>query len=329
VTADGQSAGSKDEVCQVPDPGVPVVSISLACGTAFSAVTGNLPVSIGGGRVAGVGIGIADELATTPLGDVATELNTTVDGLLGQLEPVFTAIEPTGLQAGTLLETLLDEILGGNGNLVTVTVGKADTITESLADKVTSRSTANGSTITVLDRPILGPVLTITVGKAETFVSRATADGAAVATYSPAIVSVDIADDIHALLPAATPSLVEVTPGQTVCLPLPSPLESCIIVGDGSVSEAGAETTTAKAAGVSLELLKGLPEGGITLALAQANSAVGANLADEQRTADIPAPAAPQLPRTGGQMPLAAMLGLAAAATGGLALVRRSRAVTA
>src|SRR5581483_12082982 len=93
--------------------------------------------------------------------------------------------------------------------------------------------------------------------------------GEATVAFEPSLVKVTLADDIAAVLPPGVPNPLTVTPGQTVCLPLPDPLQSCITVGNGSQSKLADGTTHAEAAAVSLQLLTGLPGGGVQASLAR------------------------------------------------------------
>jgi LPXTG-motif cell wall-anchored protein len=124
--------------------------------------------------------------------------------------------------------------------------------------------------------------------------------------------------------------VVEVKPGQEpVCLLEGTPLESCIGVAAGAVTEGEDGAVTATADAVSLHLLKGLPEAGedagVRLALAHAEAGIAG--VPEVRVQAAPPPAAPQeLPRTGGSA-LVPWLGaglLALAAAGRLLVGRRS-----
>jgi LPXTG-motif cell wall-anchored protein len=92
---------------------------------------------------------------------------------------------------------------------------------------------------------------------------------------------------------------IAVAPGQSIKLLEGTPLESEIIVGNGSTVKNPDGSVGAIADGVSLRLLKGV-NGGLNLDLAHAEAGVAGSPA----VADvIEVPRASELPRTGGNAP--------------------------
>ena len=126
-----------------------------------------------------------------------------------------------------------------------------------------------------------------------------------------------------ALGPAGAPfaSPVSIAPGQSQCIPLPDPLVSCITVAGGSQSKLDDGTTHAEAAGVSLQLLKGV-QGGVNLSLA---NTVVEGLAVGVSAAPPPPPPGQDLARTGGSTDAALVGGLLALAVAGYLLTRSGR----
>jgi hypothetical protein len=139
---------------------------------------------------------------------------------------------------------------------------------------------------------------------------------------------VTLADDIAAALPSAVPNPITVTPGQSFCLGLPAPLDSCITVASGSQGMNADGLAFAEASAVSLHLLTGVQDG-VRLDLA-ATRVEGLGTLDTSRAAPpaIPPEAAvdrPALARTGGTVDTLLAGTLFAAAIGGMTIARGAR----
>lgn len=328
VTEDGQQAGSAEETCANESP--PEFPLGFAegpCSSAVAAIQGGHPSATGTARGGTISMSVAQlPIGDTPLGDAVDEI---IDGL----GPILDPIEEGGLDAETLFRELLDAILGGAVVNIDSGVATAD-VTESEDGTVTAIGSIEGSVIGLFDRgeALGGPMVTITVGAASASVTRNAAGDQPVPAFHPASATITIAPDVLELLPPDFPGEIAVPAGQSQCIPLPDPLESCITAGGGT-TETTEESVTAKAAGVRIDLLNGLPEGGITLALSNAEAGIAlpapAPPTSSPPPTSPPATTPPTLPRTGGPgpwLPVAgwALLG-AAALTGGVVRLAAGR----
>lgn len=322
ATSNGTTAGSATEACgpiSLP-PSVPVVSLASACSSALAKIVDGLPASAATGRVATLAVGTDRLLGQLPL----KQITSAVDQLLAGLKPVFDQLKTTGVDANTLISQILDGITG-TGQVVRVNLGPSSSSTSTTSAVAQALGTAQGATVEILPRDALGlaPVLTIAVGAASSTVSVDRTTGQATSSYEPSLVKLTLADDIAAALPAI-PKTTSVAPGQRLCLTLPAPLgETCIEVANGARTPTPDGGMRAEANGVSIQALKGLPGGGVQLALAK--TSVEAAAIAVQPLAAPPAAEAPpalMLPRTGGtESPLAwVLLGM-----GGLGVIAYSR----
>jgi hypothetical protein len=210
---------------------------------------------------------------------------------------------------------------------VKISLGPSSTDTTATDATETATAAAQGAVIKVLPRDSLGldPVVTINVGAATNTLTIDRHAGTAAVHYDPAIVRVTLAPDIAATLPNSVPNPIEVVPGQSMCLGLPAPLDSCITVAGGT---SGAENgvTHAEATAVSLHLLTGVQDG-IRLDLAK-TSVQGVGVLDVARDAPPAAPApvdSPPLARTGGSVPLGLGAGLMVLGVVGVMVSRPAR----
>lgn len=321
----GVGRNSVDRTCSplvVPDN--PLLNLAVACGTASAEVTEFAAAGSAFGEVASIDIGVGGILDATPLADTPAQ----VDSLLDQLSPILQPLADAGLDVGSVVSELVHGIVDG-GNLVEIDLAPSAVAVTSNPDELVSEAVANGAVIRVLDRSLLGlePILTVVVGEASSTVTQAV-DQDTVTEVNPSIVTIDVASDVAALL-GLPQSTVTLAAGETFCLPLPDPLgESCIVAADGSTS-----ADSASSSAVSLNLLDGLPGGGVSLSLASTDNTAGAD-------ADVPTPVpgapvtpaspsdptpVPMLPTTGADTPLA---GVMAAAVLGLAALAVRRRVT-
>lgn len=321
TTTDGETVGDGDPTCGPLElPEVPALHLSVACGTSVAAILGGNPGTFTSASVATISVSATELLSTTPLSELPVQA--TVDELLAGLQPVFEVVNELGLDAGSLVNELLAGITQG-GDLVTISLGPAGATTLTDATTAAGGATAQGAVIEVIDRALLGlpPVLTIEVGAAGSRVVADRATGVATPIVDPSLVRVTVADDIATLL--GIPTVVEVAPDTDLCLPLPSPLESCITVAGGRTLDTADGGKRAESEGVDLRLLTGLPGGGVVLNLAASSAEAAAAAPVVVQPAPPVAP--PALARTGGETSVPLALGLAAAGAAGLALVGASR----
>jgi hypothetical protein len=329
VVEDGQQDGSEEPVCsdlEAP-PEMPVLDAFGACSTSQAAIQGGLPSATSTATGSVISVGVED----LPIGDVP--LGDAVDEVINGLGPLFGGLEDAGIDAETLVNELLEAIL--EGDVAAIEMGNAAaTVAETEGGQVTATGSIEGAVIGLFDRGELlgGPIVTITLGAATASVTRDRSTGESVPSFTPAPVTIEIAGDIP--LPEGFPNPIELPPGQSQCIPLPPPLESCITAGGGT-TEATDDEVTAKAASMRIDLLTGLPEGGITVALSNAEAGIAATVpatptsSSTSQVTAAPPTAPPTLPRTGGPgpwLPAAgwALLGLAVL-TGGAARLATGR----
>ncbi len=294
------SAGGPDPVCSplsLPaDVPLPVEAVT-ACSTAEASAGADAATGTATGQAADLSVlGPAD--SPLPLEDVTDAVVAPVLDLVGQtpLPEQLTGLTDI-LQAALADDVTVLGLAGGGTEATSTASGTASSAT----------SSAEGLVVTVLDRPVLGPVLTITVGRSEATATYE--DGALAADHVVAPVSFQLGADVAAVL-GAPDAPIPVPEGQVVDLPLPAPLTSSITVAGGQ-DEVGETTATATAADIRLDLGTGLPGGGVVVAVADAAAAVEGPAAVVEEApapappAPTPAPPAPTpertaLPRTGG-----------------------------
>ena len=303
-------------------PDFPVLDLDSACADALAAVNGNLPSSNANASVANVAVN-----GNEVLGPVATPLNQPIGDLLNGLQPVFDAVNQTGIDTGTLLDKIVSAITE-DGNLVRISLGPSHTESAADASLESAKAIAQGATIELLPRDTLGlaPVATIDVGASGNTINIDRSTATATVSFDPALVRVTLAPDVAAALPDALPNPIEVAPGQDFCLGLPAPLDSCISVAHGSSFTDENGITHASASAVSLHLLTGVQDG-IRLDLAK-TSVEGVGALETARVAEPQAPAPIQgepLARTGGTTNLVLVAVLVGLGYGGITLSRASR----
>jgi hypothetical protein len=331
TSTDGETVTGAETCGPITLPAdIPVIDLASACSAVEASIGGAGPAGSATGRVDHLAVSATDLLGT--LGDLGLPVETTVDDavaqLLAGLAPLFDTLDDAGLDAESLVQSLLDAISDG-GDLVSIDLGPASSATTTDAGSVLANGLAQGAVVRVLDRALLQlpPVLTIEVGAAGSHASADRASGAAVASVDPSLVRITVAEDIATLL-GLPENVIEVAPGQEVCLPLPDPLGSCVSVASGRILATPDGGQRAESEGVSLRLLTGLPEGGVVLGLAATSAEAVAVPVQAPLTPAVEVPESPALPRTGGDagpLPLAAAV---AALAAGLAArgARRARA---
>jgi hypothetical protein len=283
---------------QLPAPLDTVLSLNLVCSSVKADIVKGAPHAFGQGSVATIGLN-----ANT----VLKQLNDTLhvgQTLSDTLQPVVKAVnDATGgslnIDPASTLQQVIDGLL--TTQTLAVKLGVSNSELTTVAGNLTSTSRAQGGEIDILPVAVLGePLATITVGSAQTRAAYDRVKGLATATADPSLVKVHFAPTLG--LPE-----VNVAPGQTVTILQGTPLESTIIVADGSTDISGS-SAKAVADGVSLQLFKGLnlgsgtaaaaatPEAAVVLQLAHSESSVsGAPAVVSPVPPAAPAPPAPQV----------------------------------
>lgn len=280
---------AKPQVCAnaplpaLPSP-LPALTLNLACSTASATTANNLPTASATATVAGTSADLSTILSMviTPGSPTANALQST----LGQLGSVTAAIP----LAGAPLSTVLSKVL--NAALTTQTLGiKVGGTTSSVTTTgatVAAKAVASGAEIDLLAVAGGQPLVKIVVGSAGATATYDRSAGRSSPVVDPAIVTVTV---------AGTPPIALSTGQAPLTVLKGTPLESTITPAAGATAANPDGSVKATAAGVGLQLLRGLG-GGINLQLAGATAAVSGSLA----AAQAPAPQAPgrTLPRTGG-----------------------------
>ncbi|MDP9021614.1 MAG: hypothetical protein M3N57_02735 [Actinomycetota bacterium] len=158
------------------------------------------------------------------------------------------------------------------------------------------------------------PLLRITGAKSDATATFDRDTGEVTAQGNQAPLIIDPADSLAALL--GIPDPITLPQGDTVTIAEGTPLESTLAVGSVTVRDDtrdGLPGKVVEAAGVKIDLIKGLADGGVSVAAAHALAAAYGQAGERA----LPAPV--QLPVTGGGLSLAAIAAL------GLALFLRRR----
>ncbi len=279
--ADAVGAGQDSappKACGLNLPLTGILNLALACSQSASSTMAATPGAVASSNIADLNV----QALSTVLRLLQPLLNALVpfaDQLLGTVvATVQSIVQP-------VLGTTVTQLLGGLGisptapvsslitalqnatNLVVVKVGDTASQVVTSAGTVVADSMAHGATVEVL--PALGPngLLSITVGAAQATSTFNRSTGASTATFDPALVTVKLLGIV-----------VPIRLGAPITLLAGTPLESTISLGAGSTHTNTDGSVSAVADGVGIDLLKGV-NGGISLHLAHAQSAVGGNAA--------------------------------------------------
>jgi hypothetical protein len=315
--AEAASPGQKEDPAEscgplTLPPEVPAIDLQTVCSNVLAETPGGLPHALSQASIAELGVSADELFAQTPLKEVKEGAQEQViTPLFEGLAEVFKQLEGTPIEkVPATLEGLLNDVL--ETKTLAVKVGPSSSEVTTTAKNIVSTASAQGAVIEVLPTAVIDPkaptapgkpVLTIEVGAAKATATRDRETNKNEGTFDPALVRVTLDETIATGLGIPEgQNVVEVKPGQSECLLADTPLESCISVAAGSVTEGEDGSVKAIADAVSLHLLKGLPEpsetAGIKLALAHAEAGIAG--APEVRVQSAP-PAVPQeLPRTGG-----------------------------
>ena len=271
------------------------LKLATACSSSLSQIVNGAPHVLSEGSVADF------DLSANLILDKVPQLNETIDQVQSALTPVLgqldTVTSQLGISTSDTVGTLIDQLQATQ--TLKVSVGKTVSDVSTVANAVTSKATAAGAQIDLLPvgavvNGVSAPLVSIIVGSANATSTYDRQAGTSSAAFDPAVVRV------VTNLAGALKQEIPVTPGKSIKILEGTPLESEIIVGNGSTVKNADGSVGAIADGVSLHLLKGV-NGGVNLDLAHAEAGVAGSPAvlDNVETPR----AAPELPRTGGPGP--------------------------
>jgi hypothetical protein len=304
--ADSYSSAASGRPVDQSNAGVAEIDVSLIPSVLGTLGLNNLLGTLGLGNVTG-GSGVTGTLSGLPI--VGPLVNQLVGGLLGPVLQGNLGNTLSSGQSSDLLGSvtnLLQQVLGGAGNLLSLKLGQSSSVLSNNGSASTESSSAAGATIGLIDN-----LIQITVGSANTQVVWNDATGQASSSATPAIANVQIANPLTGgsllNLPITVPNLSGLLGGLLsstdqagdLTLLAGTPLQTTIKVASATPASTGA-SVTAQSTGVGIDALQGLGssspsayDGGIDLNLANANSSMAGNIAKVQS-------AAPALPITGG-----------------------------
>jgi len=257
-----------------------IAGLALACSTSSGSIADSAPTAASSAKIGEIDVGLLNTVLQL-LQPILNALEPVANQIVGNvLTTVTNALNGLGLAA---LGTTVTNLLGNLGvsttqpvsslitalekatNLATITVGPSASSVTTSSGTVVATSSAQGAVIDVLPGiTVTGkPLLEITVGQASTTSTYNRGTGKSNATFSPAIVSINLLGDN---IPIGLGAPVNLFPGTA--------LASSISLGAGSTKSLANGGVSAQADGVAINLLTGL-NGGISLALADASSSVG------------------------------------------------------
>lgn len=270
------------------------LKLATACSSSLSQIVNGAPHVLSEGSVADFDLSANLILSKVP------QLNETIDQVQSALTPVLgqldTVTSQLGISTSDTVGTLIDNLQATQ--TLKVSVGKTVSDVSAVANAVTSKATAAGAQIDLLPvgavvNGVSAPLVSIIVGSANATSTYDRQAGTSNASFDPAIVRV------VTNLAGALKQEIAVAPGQTIKLLEGTPLESEIVVGNGSTVKNPDGSVGAIADGVSLHLLEGI-NGGVNLDLAHAEAGVAGSPAVQDV---VEVPRAAELPRTGGPGP--------------------------
>ena len=366
-----EQCGTSALPAAITDALSPLVTLGLGCGSASATGTGLTTAATANGKVATLDVGVTPITGplfeALPLDDIVGQVTAGLDELCAALPaPLGSTVCTVNNTVTTVTQSIRSSALVG------AEVGSSTSGVSVSGETVTTESTASGAIIRIVPTPTLNGVTlpealaTITVARANAKVVCSTGTGTATPSFDPAIVRVKLGAPLSALLEPlgdqATPGLpvslaslpqnpiiggttnpalilkdgeISLVPGSTVTLFPGLPIETTIVVGNGSSKVNPDGSATATADGVRIHALSRIGEvaapltGGLLANLAHAEAA-GACVAATVATAPPAAPIVPdvtrELPRTGGPdvpwLPLAGAAGLALAVFSRRAVLR-------
>jgi hypothetical protein len=289
---------SKPNACLQTLPALPgplaALSLSLACSSSTSSVTGNNPTADSTGLIAHLGVSNLSSIPQLSSG-------------LKQLGSGLKAIP----QLGPIADQVVNSI--ASGNVLDAQFGPSESHITTDAGAVTSKATAKGAVIKLLSlvptvtpgttaagatptapSVSVGPLITITVGDAAAAATFDRHTGKSNGTFDPALVRVSLN------LPGQTPQSFSVVPGVDQSIPPAgsgAPTLVSLKVGSGKTTTNPDGSVSSVADALSIAVLPGQAPGGkdvLDLQLAHAQASAGGALATV-----TPAPHPPTLPFTG------------------------------
>lgn len=303
------------------------ISLALACGDSISSIAGGLPVASARGSAADIGIGANTLLDTIP---VSEPVGDAVESLFDGLAPIF-GLDPALEEVGTTLEDIINDVL--ETQTLAIAVGSSSSSLTATEASTVAQADASGVTIDILpegsvnlETQALEPVARVIVGAASATATYDRVAGTSSSAVEPALVKVVISETVATALQLPE-NEIAVTPGQSQCIPLPDPLEICIVAAAGEEFTTDEGGIGARSSAVRVELFTGLGEatgageGGIVLSLAETEAVVQG--APAAVVAAQEPEVARELPRTGSDpvVPLAGAGMLALAVLGGRAVL--------
>lgn len=280
---------------------VPVVGLTTGCSFSHAAIAGGLPNASAGGQSVNLSLGTASLAAlNTQLSDLITQVNSQLSTVLGTILNPITGGNITTDEIGTLLNDLTTK---SGSQLVTVQLGASTQQVSATASTVTATSKSTGGTVCLgfVDGVCL---VTITVGTAQATAVRDRAANTATPSVDPSIVTVQVLPVLFTAL-SSIPAVGQVlTPlfqtqngvptltlqqGQSFSIPQ---LGLTVVASSGSTNKtAGGASASSSSLKITALDLPGA-NGGVSLALADANAAV-AGTAAVPGTTTPPTTAAP------------------------------------
>lgn len=284
------------QACAAAVPVAPVLNLGLVCSASTAEVANSLPHAVSEGSLAELDV-TANAL---PINEVIAPVQQALEGVFGALPD---ALDPATDTVSELLTAV------GTTQTLDAKIGHSRSEVSTEAGVVTAVGVAEAAQIDLL--PVGGllenPVASIIVGSAKATATYDRSAGTGAGSYDPAIVTVRLSTPLTGNVD------IPVAPGETITILEGTPLESTIIVADGSVTNNPDGSVSSVADGVKLELLKGV-NGGIILELAHAEAGAVGDPAVAGSVLEVA-----ELARTGG-MPWIPLAGIGAV---GLAVLTR------
>jgi hypothetical protein len=286
---------SKPNACLQTLPALPAplnaLSLSVACSSSTSSVTGDNPTADATGLIAHLGVG---NLSGIPQ----------LSSALGQLGSQLKAIP----QLGPVLNQIVSSVQ--SGQVLDAQIGPSESKITTDAGAVTSQASAQGTVIKLFNlvpsvgttgtaaatpNVSLGPLVTITIGQAAATATFDRHTGKSSGTFDPALVRVSLN------IPGQAPQSFSVVPGVDQSIPPAgtpgAPTLLTLKVGSGKTTTNPDGSVSSVADALSLAVLPGQAPGGtdvLDLQLAHADASAGGALATVTA-----APHPPTLPFTG------------------------------
>jgi hypothetical protein len=287
VNGNNQTQNKAKQCLQSTPPTLPLISLSLACGSSSSSVVNNLPTADATGLIAHLDVG--------NLGQLSPQFSSGLKQLADNLQK----IPQLGPVAGQIVNSI------GSGTVLDAQIGPSESNITTNAGAMTAKATAQGAVLKFFNltptvgaastgaAPTvgIGPLVTVTVGDTAASATYNRATGKSSGTNNAALVTVALD------LPGQKPQTFSVVPGVDQSIPPTGQALLTLKVGSGKTTTNPDGSVTSTADALSIALLPGQAPGGkdvLDLQLAHAQAAAGGALATV-----TPAPHPPTLPFTG------------------------------